>query len=121
MGRTERGQGEKVQGGDSRTSDLPAWLRPRTGGVVLEIHAQPGARRTAIVGEHGGRLKIAVNAPPLDGRANLALIELLSEKLGLPQRAVRLEAGDTGREKRVFAETTLSAGEIVRQLILQQK
>ena len=110
-----------MQGGDSRTSDLPAWLRPRAGGVVLEIHAQPGARRTAIVGEHGGRLKIAVSAPPLDGRANLALIELLSEKLDLPQRAVTLEAGDASREKRFFAATTVSADEIVQRLTAQQK
>jgi uncharacterized protein (TIGR00251 family) len=114
-------QDAKVQGGDSRTSDLPAWLRPRTGGVVLEIHAQPGARRTAVVGEHGGRLKIAVNAPPLDGRANLALIELLSEKLGLPQRAVTLESGEASREKRFFAATPESAGEIVRRLSAQRK
>lgn len=110
-----------MQGGDSRTSDLPAWLWARTGGVVLEVHAQPGARRTAIVGEHGGRLKIAVNAPPLDGRANAALIELLSKRLGLPQRAVTLEAGDTSREKRFFAATTVSADEIVQRLNVQQK
>jgi uncharacterized protein len=88
---------------------------------VLEVHAQPGARRTAIVGEHGGRLKIAVNAPPLDGRANLALIELLSNRLGLPQRAVTLEAGDASREKRFFAATTASADEIARRLFSQQK
>lgn len=88
---------------------------------MLEVHAQPGARRTTIVGEHGGRLKIAVSAPPLDGRANLALIELLSEKLGLPQRAVTLESGDTGREKRFFAATTASADEIVHRLTAQQK
>jgi uncharacterized protein (TIGR00251 family) len=109
-------QDAKVQGGDSRTSDLPAWLRPRTGGFALEVHAQPGARRTAIVGEHGGRLKIALNAPPLDGRANDALIALLSEKLGLPQRAVTLESGGAIREKRLFAATTASAVEIVRRL-----
>jgi uncharacterized protein (TIGR00251 family) len=114
-------QDAKVQGGDSRTSDLPAWLRPRTGGVVLEIHAQPGARRTAIVGEHGGRLKIAVSAPPLDGRANLALIELLSEKLRLPQRAVTLESGDASREKRFFAATDLAASEIAHRLSAPQK
>ncbi|MGE5712726.1 MAG: DUF167 domain-containing protein [Betaproteobacteria bacterium] len=88
---------------------------------MLEVHAQPGARRTAIVGEHGGRLKIAIKAPPLDGRANLALIELLSEKLGLPQRAVTLEAGDISRDKRFFAATTVSADEIARQLTTQYK
>ncbi|HQR57018.1 MAG TPA: DUF167 family protein [Burkholderiaceae bacterium] len=110
-----------MQGGDSRTSDLPAWLRPRTGGVVLEVHAQPGARRTAIVGEHGGRLKIAVNAPPLDGRANQALLALLSKSLALPLRALTLESGETGRDKRFFAATELEASEIARRLVAPQK
>jgi uncharacterized protein (TIGR00251 family) len=121
MGRTEREQDAKVQGGDSRTSELPAWLRPRAGGVVLEIHAQPGARRTAIVGEHGGRLKIAVNAPPLDGRANQALLALLSKSLALPLRAFTLESGDTSRDKRFFAATDLAASEIARRLSARQK
>jgi uncharacterized protein (TIGR00251 family) len=113
--------GGKVQGGDSRTGDLPAWLRRRAGGVVLEVHAQPGARRTAIVGEHGERLKVAVNVPPLDGRANEALIELLSEKLGLPRRAVVLEAGSTGRDKRFFATTTLEPEDLLRRLLPMRK
>jgi uncharacterized protein (TIGR00251 family) len=111
----------RERGGDSRTSDLPTWLQQRTGGVVLDVHAQPGARRTAVVGEHGGRLKIAVAAPPLDGRANLALIELLSEQLGLPRRAVTLEAGDFSREKRFFAATTAPAAEIARRLLANLK
>jgi uncharacterized protein len=114
-------QDAKVQGGDSRTSDLPAWLRLREGGVVLEVHAQPGARRTAIVGEHGGRLKIAVNAPPLDGRANQALLALLSRALALPARALTLESGDTSRDKRFFAATDLAASEIARRLSAPQK
>jgi uncharacterized protein (TIGR00251 family) len=109
------------QGGDSRTSLLPAWLRVRSDGVALEVHAQPGARRTAIVGEHGGRLKIAVNAPPLDGRANVALIELLSERLGLPQRALTLEAGATARDKRFFAATTVLPADLARRLLPQRK
>lgn len=88
---------------------------------MLEVHAQPGARRTAIVGEHAGRLKVAVNAPPLEGRANEALIELLSEKLELPRRAVVLEAGSTGRDKRFFATTTLGPEELLRRLLPTQK
>ena len=114
-------QDAKVQGGDSRTSDLPAWLRPRAGGVVLEVHAQPGARHTAIVGQHGGRLKVAVNAPPSDGRANQALVALLSTKLGLPQRAVTLEAGDTRRDKRFFVATAVPTDELVRRLSIGPK
>jgi len=109
------------QGGDSRTSPLPAWLRSRGDGVVLEVHVQPGARRTAIVGEHDGRLKVAVSAPPLDGRANVALVEMLSECLGLPQRVLTLEAGATGRNKRVLAATALPPEELVRRLLRPPK
>jgi len=71
---------------DSRTatrSSGPAWLREDGDGVLLLVHLQPGARRTALCGEHGGRLKIAVAAPPLEGRANDALIAFLAELLGL--------------------------------------
>jgi len=109
------------QGGDSRTSPRPPWLHLRDNGVVLEVHVQPGARRTAIVGEHGGRLKVAVNAPPMDGRANTAVIELLSERLGLPQRSLALEAGAASREKRLFAATSLAPEELLRRLRPEQK
>lgn len=105
------------QGGDSRTTPLPGWLHPRTGGVALDIYAQPGARRTAIVGEHGGRLKVAVSAPPLDGRANDALIELLSERLDLPRRALTVESGGTSRDKRIFAATMLPPEQLVQRLL----
>ena len=81
----------------------------------------PGARRTAIVGEHDGRLKVAVSAPPLDGRANVALVEMLSECLGLPQRALTVEAGATGRNKRLYAATMAPPEDVVRQLLQKQK
>jgi len=57
------------------------------GGVTIPVRAQPGARRTAIVGEHAGALKVAVNAPPVDGKANAALEEALAGWLGLKRRA----------------------------------
>ena len=109
------------QGGDSRTTPLPVWLHPRSGGVAIEVHAQPGARRTAVIGEHGGRLKIAVNAPPLDGRANEALIELLSRELDLPRHAVALETGGTSRAKRFFATTTVAPHQLVDRLLAARK
>ena len=51
-------------------------------GVVISVRAQPGARRTAIVGVHDEALKVAVQAPPVDGKANAALEEALAEWLG---------------------------------------
>ena len=51
----------------------PSWLIVRNSDVLIDVHAQPGAKRSAIVGEHGGRLKIAITSPPVDGKANSAL------------------------------------------------
>ncbi|MFL5341654.1 MAG: DUF167 domain-containing protein [Gemmataceae bacterium] len=69
-------------------------------GCVLSVRAQPGARRNAVVGEQAGALKVAVTAPPEDGRANQALTELLRDVLGLKRSQVELIAGTTSRDKR---------------------
>lgn len=74
-------------------------LREHPEGVILPIRAQPGARKTALIGEHGGALKLAVTAPPEDGRANAALIELVRELLGLKRSQVELIGGATSRDK----------------------
>jgi len=110
-----------MRGGDSRTGDGPAWLKQRPGGFALELHVQPGARRTAIVGEHGGRLKVAVNAPPLDGRANEGVLQLVSERLGVPRRAVTLEAGASGRDKRVGVRSGQRPEDAALLLLAPQK
>jgi uncharacterized protein (TIGR00251 family) len=92
---------------DSRTlvsGGSPAWLRADADGVSIQVHLQPGARRTAVCGEHGGRLKIAVAAPPLQGRANDALIEWVARRLALPRRQVRLVAGEHSRDKTLRAD-----------------
>jgi uncharacterized protein len=78
-------------------------LREVTGGVTLAVRAQPGAKKTAIVGVYGegdaAQLKIAVQAPPVEGRANEALIAFLAETLGLPKRSVALVSGELSRSK----------------------
>jgi uncharacterized protein len=70
----------------------------------LQIHLQPRAARTRIVGRHGDALKVQVHAPPVDGAANAALVELLADTLQLPRRAVRILRGATAREKLVEIE-----------------
>jgi len=97
--------------------DQPAWLQGQDGAVVVVVRAQPGAKRTAVVGSHGGALKIAVHAPPVDGKANEALQAALADWLGLPKRLVVLQAGATSRDKRfviaaplVAVYTALTAG-----------
>lgn len=103
---------------DSRTAivgGLPAWLRQDADGVLIDVHLQPGARRSAACGEHGGRLKVAVAAQPLEGRANEALVDWLAERLGLPRRQVRLVSGPRSRDKTVRVEG-VNADEVGRRL-----
>lgn len=74
-------------------------VTPHAEGCLLAVRAQPGARKNAVVGEHGGALKVAVTAPPEDGRANEALVELLRDWLGLKRSQVELASGQTNRNK----------------------
>ena len=81
--------------------ELPAWLQVTAEGLLLDVHLQPRASSSSVRGEHGGRLKLALTAPPVDGKANAALLAFLAERLGLPKSALRLVSGQTSREKRV--------------------
>lgn len=98
---------------------VPRWLQGCDGAAVVVLRAQPGARKTAIVGEHDGALKVAVAAPPVDGKANQALREALAGWLCLPQRAVQQTGGTTSRDKRFVVEATL--GEVARALTPQRR
>ena len=69
-------------------------------GIVLRIHVQPGAGRSAVVGRHGDALKVRVAAPPVEGRANEAARALLAESLGLAEADVELTSGQSSRAKR---------------------
>ena len=80
-----------------------AMLREVAGGVTLSVRAQPGAKKTAILGIYGegdaAQLKIAVQAPPVEGRANEALVAFLAETFGVPKRSVELMSGELSRSK----------------------
>jgi uncharacterized protein (TIGR00251 family) len=69
------------------------------GTIVLRVHVQPGAGRTAVQGRHGDALKVSVAAPPQGGRANDAVAKLLSEVFGLKKDAVSVVGGETSRSK----------------------
>jgi uncharacterized protein (TIGR00251 family) len=71
------------------------------GYVVADVHVQPRAGRTAVVGRHGAALKVRVAAPPVDGRANDAVCALMSEVFGVPPSAVSVVSGGSSRTKRV--------------------
>ncbi len=72
-----------------------------SGTVVFSVRLQPRASRDEVVGEVQGALKIRVQAPAVDGRANEGLIDLLAQLLKLPKSAVRILSGDRSRIKRV--------------------
>ncbi len=78
-------------------------VRAVDGGVTLAVRAQPGAKRTAVLGVYGegagAQLKIAVQAPPVEGRANSALIEFLADKFGVAKSYVELVSGELSRSK----------------------
>jgi len=68
-------------------------------GATFSIRVQPRAARTAISGTVGDALKVSVSAPPLDGRANVAVVEFFSEVLSVPRSAVQVVAGERSRNK----------------------
>jgi uncharacterized protein (TIGR00251 family) len=74
-------------------------LRATPDGVLLPVHAQPGARRERIVGEHGGRLKVAVSQPAEKGRANAAIIACLAAEFGIRASQITIHAGETSPRK----------------------
>ncbi len=67
--------------------------------LKLPIHATPGAKRTEPVGAHGPALRVRLGAPPVDGKANAALMAWAAEAFGIPQSRVELLHGSSGRQK----------------------
>ena len=78
-----------------------SWLRQDGGDWVLSLYLQPGARKTEVAGLHDGALKLRLNAPPVEGKANKALIAWLADWFGVPKQGVVLESGELSRHKRV--------------------
>lgn len=92
------------------------WLRVAADGrITLTLHIQPGAKKTEFAGLHGGALKIRLAAPPVDGKANEALIKFVAEILKLPKSAVNLKSGQTSRRK--VLEVSGSSREVLAGLI----
>ena len=86
-------------------SNLENWQAPFAhwveGDLILDCHLQPKASRDAFVGQHGTRLKIAISAPPVDGKANAYLQKWLAQAFGVTKAEVHLITGAQGRQKRL--------------------
>lgn len=92
------------------------WFRVASdGGITLTLHIQPGAKKTEFAGRHGDALKIRLAAPPVDGKANEALVRFVAETLKLPKSAVSLKSGQTSRRK--VLEVQGATAEAVAHLI----
>ena len=84
--------------------DLSAAVREVPGGVELSVFCQPKAARSALIGMHGGALKAKVKAPPVEGKANQELLDLLAGALAVPSRRLTLVSGEQSRNKRIRVE-----------------
>ena len=83
-------------------------IQERDGAAIFAVRVQPRASKDEIAGEMGGALKVRLQAPAVEDRANEALVEFLAQLLKTPKSAVRILAGDRSRTKRVevFGVTT---------------
>jgi len=78
-------------------------------GLLIDVRVQPKSSKNAIVGVHGEALKIKLNAPPVDGKANKALVQLVAKALHCPKSAVEIISGQASRNKRLLIRITKDA------------
>ncbi len=90
-------------------------LKAHEQGTVLAVHAQPGARRNAVLGTRRGALRVAVTAPPEKGKANTAIGALLAECLGCRVSEIALVSGEASSQKR-FLVIGVTPDELRRRL-----
>lgn len=93
-------------------------LRETPGGVTFAIKVHPRAKKNASAGKSGDALKVALTAPPVEGKANQACIEFLAKLLEVPRSSVTIAAGETSRNK-VIRVAGLSAVEVEKRLNLR--
>jgi len=72
---------------------------PHPAGATFAVRGQPNARKNAVVGEHAGAVKVAVTAPPEDGKANAAILDVLKDWLGVKRSQLELMSAPSNRNK----------------------
>lgn len=93
------------------------WYRTDESGLDLQIYCQPGARQNEVVGLHDGSfIKIRIQAPPVDGKANQALLKFLAKHLGLPRRQLEIIRGESQRQKTVRLKNVTQLPELLKSL-----
>lgn len=86
--------------------------------VLLKLHIHPGAKRSRINGFFGDALKIDLQAPPVDGKANTALLKFIAGLLKVPRSSVELKSGDFSRDK-VVKITGMTPEKIISALSVE--
>lgn len=86
---------------------------------ILTIYLQPSAKKSEIVGLHDGHIKIKVNSPPIDGKANEALILFLSEFLNIPKSTIKIISGEKSRIKKISIIGSMRESEINNKLMVK--
>jgi len=94
----------------------PIWLNQTPNGITLNLHCQPGAKQTKVVGLHDGCLKISLQAPALENKANELLLAWLSKQLKVPQKQIQFISGQNSRKKRVEVWGLISIEQIILAL-----
>jgi uncharacterized protein (TIGR00251 family) len=78
------------------------WYQTGRDGLTIQVQAQPGAKRTEVVGLYGDCIKVRLASPPVDGKANACLIEFLAGRLDVKKSQLSITRGISSRRKSVF-------------------
>ncbi len=97
------------------------WCSALEKGVRLAVHVAPNAKKSEVVAVHGDALKIRLQAPPLDGRANEELIRFLAQQLSVPKSAITLTHGASNKRKLLEISAPQLSTERVMHLLLPEK
>ena len=97
---------------------MPHPITATKDGLRIALQVQPRASKNEVLGLQGDALKVRVQAPPVEGAANAAVVELMAEVLGVRRAAVQLVAGEAGRRK-VVAVAGITPAEAARRLRLE--
>ncbi|EGR3222225.1 DUF167 family protein YggU [Vibrio parahaemolyticus] len=86
--------------------------------IVLKLYIQPKASRDKIVGLHGEELKIAITAPPVDGKANAHLIKYLAKQFKVAKGLITIEKGELGRHKQVRIQAPINIPQEIKAIVI---
>ncbi|MEF1256261.1 MULTISPECIES: DUF167 family protein YggU [unclassified Vibrio] len=85
--------------------------------LILRLYIQPKASRDKIVGQHGEEIKVAITAPPVDGKANAHLSKYLAKQFKVAKGLITIEKGELGRHKQVRVSSPIQIPNEVQAII----